>query len=126
MQLMECEKQLEDITEQINVLLREREEMLLAWHKAFDTENVPGVTCIYEKTDAGYALILVNGDFKMTVSEVWDMDFLGDLDAYYRQIEHGIHKHQILNRRTEELTGWQRKLIYAKAARLRQDVLKIA
>lgn len=31
MQLKECEKQLEDITEQINILLCEREEILIEW-----------------------------------------------------------------------------------------------
>ncbi len=35
MQLKECEKLLEDATEQINMMLREREEILIEWHKAF-------------------------------------------------------------------------------------------
>ncbi|WP_314724913.1 hypothetical protein [Enterocloster bolteae] len=53
MQLKEYENLLEDVTEQINVMLREREEILIEWHKAFDTENVRAVKCIYEKSGFG-------------------------------------------------------------------------
>jgi len=125
MQLKEFEKQLKDYNEQINVLLREREEILIAWYQAFDTENASDVRCIYEKSCSGYAFILINGDFKLTVSEVWDMDFEGDLDSYYKQIEHGIWKHNALNRRKDDLTEQQRYLLYAKAAELRQRILGI-
>lgn len=123
MQLKECDEQLEEITERINMLLREREEMLIAWHKAFDTENVQDVKCIYERTSSGYSIVLVNGEFRLIVSEVWDMDFEGDLDAYYKQIEHGIHKRQILNKRNDDLAEWQRNLIYATAAELRKKIV---
>lgn len=61
----------EDATEQINMILREREEILIEWHKAFDTENVQAVKYIYEKSGFGYALILVNGDSRLKVSELW-------------------------------------------------------
>lgn len=71
MQLKECEKLLEDATEQINMMLREREEILIEWHKAFDTE----------------------------------------------------HKCQILNKRNDDLTEWQRNLVYATAAELRKKVI---
>lgn len=123
MQLKECEKLLEDATEQINMMLREREEILIEWHKAFDAENVQTVKCIYEKSGFGYALILVNGDSRLKVSELWDGDFEGDLDAYYKQVEHGIHKYRILNRRDDDLTEWQRNLVYATAAELRKKVI---
>lgn len=123
MQLKECEKLLEDATEQINMMLREREEILIEWHKAFDAENVQAVKCIYEKGGFGYALILVNGDSRLKVSELWDGDFEGDLDAYYKQVEHGIHKYRILNRRDDDLTEWQRNLVYATAAELRKKVI---
>lgn len=56
MQLKECEKLLEDATEQINMMLREREEILIEWHKAFDAENVQAVKCIYEKAVSGMRL----------------------------------------------------------------------
>lgn len=125
MQLKECEKLLEGATEQINVMLREREEILIEWHKAFDTENVQDVKCIYEKSHSRYALILVNGGSRLQVSEVWEDDFKGDLDAYYKQVEHGIHKRQILNKRNDDLTEWQRNLVYATAAELRQKILGI-
>lgn len=61
----------EDATEQINMILRERGEILIEWHKAFDTENVQAVKCIYEKSGFKYALILVNGDSRLKVSELW-------------------------------------------------------
>ena len=36
MNLKECEQQLKDVTEQINMLVRKREEVLLKWQQAFD------------------------------------------------------------------------------------------
>ena len=123
MQLKECEKQLEDITEQINILLREREEILIEWHKAFDAENVQDVKCVYEKNPSGYSIILINGESRLVASEVWDMNFAEDLDTYYKQVDHGIHKRQILNKRNDDLTEWQRNLIYAKAAELRKKIV---
>ena len=61
MNLKECEQQLKDVTEQINMLVRKREEVLLKWQQAFDAESSQEVTCICEKTDSGYAIVLING-----------------------------------------------------------------
>lgn len=123
MNLKECEQQLKDVTEQINMLVREREEVLLKWQQAFDAESSQEVTCICEKTDSGYAIVLISGESKQIVSEVWDMDFQGDSESYYKQVEHGIWKHKALNKRQDDLPDWQRNLIFAKAAELRKNIV---
>lgn len=64
MTLQEADAKLLVINEEINRLLKERENVLKRWNTAFNAENPEDITCIDENIeDIVHNLYLVNGNF---------------------------------------------------------------
>lgn len=126
MNLKECETRLADINGKISELLKEREKVLKEWNAAFDVEHTEAVRCVDEFDGGCHKLYLVNGDSLLYVCNIFSFEFDESTNDFYKRIDNTIKIRNIANKREIELPEWQRNLVYAKIAEIRERYLSSA
>ncbi len=121
MNLQESEARLRGLNEEIDRLLKEREDVLKEWNIAFGTENSEGVACVDESAGNCHNLYLVNGDSRMQVCRIGAEDMNGSRDDFYKRIDTSVKILNIANGRAYVLPDYQWNLIYAKAMEIREE-----
>lgn len=127
MTLREADAKLLAINEEIDRLLKERENVLKEWNTAFNVENPENITCIDENIeDIVHNLYLVNGDFKMHACLFEHYDMKGSITDFYKRIDTSMQMLNIANKREFDSPNYQKNLVYAKAAEIREKFLEKA
>lgn len=120
MRLLEAEAKLSELNNQITGLLKERENILKEWNRAFNTEGQDQITCIDESKVVVHNLYLVNGDIKMHVCSLYDDDMRGSIEDLYKRIDVSMHLLSEVNGRGFEIPEYQRNLVLAKVSEIRE------
>lgn len=123
MALKELETRLSELDEKISELLKEREKVLKEWNIAFSAENPQNIVCIDENIGDSHTLYLVNGESRMLVCCINDFDIKGSTNDYYKVIDNSMHIINIANGRDFEIMDYQKNLVYAKAAEIRNKIV---
>lgn len=124
MTLQEADAKLLVINEEINRLLKERENVLKRWNTAFNAENPEDITCIDENIeDIVHNLYLVNGNFKMHVCFFDHYDMKRSISDFYKRIDISMQMLNIANKREFDSPNYQKNLVYTKAAEIREKFL---
>ncbi|RKI36601.1 hypothetical protein D7V86_24570 [bacterium D16-51] len=124
MALKEADARLLELNEEIARLLKERENVLKEWNTAFNAENPENIVCIDENIeDIVHNLYLVNGDFKMHVCLFGDFDMKGSINEFYKHIDASMQMLNVANGRGFDSPDYQKNLVYAKAAEIREKFL---
>lgn len=123
MTLREAEVRLSELNCEITGLLKERESVLREWSAAFQTESPQNMICVDEGAGDCHELYLVSGDLKEQVCVFDSHDMRGGIDDFYKRIDTSIDILNIANGRNCEMPEYQRNLIYAKAAEIRERML---
>lgn len=124
MTLQEAEKRLSELNGEINRLLKERENVLRDWNTAFYTENPESIVCIDQNIDdIVHKLYLVNGDSMMFACLFSERDMQGSIGEYYKCIDMSMKMHNMANGREMESPDYQKNLVYAKAAEIRENYM---
>lgn len=127
MTLQEADAKLSVINEEIGSLFKERENVLKEWNTAFNVENPENITCIDENIeDIVHNLYLVNGEFKMYVCNFSHYDMEGSITDFYKCIDTSMQMLNIANKREFDSPNYQKNLVYAKAAEIREKFLEKA
>ena len=124
MTLQEADTKLSSINEEIARLLKEREKVLKEWSAAFNSENPENIVCIDENIeDIVHNLYLVNGDFKMHACLFDCYDIKGNVNDFYKRIDTSMQMFNVANGREFDSPDYQKNLVYAKAAEIRENFL---
>lgn len=124
MTLQEADAKLLAINEEIDSLFKKHENVLKEWNTAFNAENLENITCIDENIeDIVHNLYLVNGEFKMHVCNFSHYDMKGSISDFYKRIDTSMQMLNIANKREVESPDYQKNLVYAKAAEIREKFL---
>lgn len=121
MNLKECEIRLTDINGKISELLKEREEVLKEWNTAFNNERIEDVRCIDKVDGKCHELYLANGDSLLDICEIYPYELDTSIKEFYRRIDNTIKIRNLANGRNLELPEWQKNLVYAKIAEIREQ-----
>ncbi len=125
MALKEADARLLELNEEIARLLKERENVLKEWNTAFNAENPEDITCIDDNIDdIVHYLYLVNGDFKMHVCIFDDYDMKRNITDFYKRVDTSMQMLNMANKREFELPDYQKNLVYAKAAEIREKFME--
>lgn len=119
MRLLEAEEKLSELNNQIAGLLKERENILKEWNRAFNTEGQDQITCIDESIADIHNLYLVNGDIKMHVCHIWEDDMKDSIENMYKRVDISMHLLSETNGRGFEIPEYQRNLVLAKVIEIR-------
>lgn len=122
MALKELEARLSKLDEKISELLKERESVLREWSNVFGAENPQNIVCIDENVGETHTLYLVNGESRMLVCRINDFDIKGNINDFYKVIDNSMHIINIANGRDFEIKDYQKNLVYAKAAEIRDNI----
>ena len=124
MTLQEADAKLLQLNEELDSLFKERENVLKEWNTAFNAENPENITCIDENIeDVVHYLYLVNGDFKMHVCIFDHYDMKRNITDFYKRIDTSMQMLNMANKRGFDSPDYQKNLVYAKAAEIREKFL---
>lgn len=123
MALKELEIKLSELDEKISELLKEREKVLKEWSNAFGAENPQNIVCIDGNVGDTHTLYLVNGESRMLVCRISGFDIKSNINDFYKVIDTSMHLLNIANGRDFEILDYQKNLVYAKAAEIRDKIV---
>lgn len=120
MRLQEIETKLAELETEITKLLEAREAALRDWYIAFQAEGQDNISCLDEDMGSCHKLYLTNGEAQMLVCQFASCDMKGSLRAFYKVLEASMRLQNIANGRDLDLPDYQKNLVYAKAAEIRE------
>ena len=124
MTLQEADTKLSSINMEMARLLKERQQVLKEWNVAFNAEKPENIVCIDENIeDIVHNLYLVNGDCKMHACLFDCYDMKGSINDFYKRIDTSMQMFNVANGREFDSPDYQKNLVYAKAADIREKYL---
>ena len=120
MRLQEIETKLAELETEITKLLEAREAALRDWYIAFQAEGQDNISCLDEDMGSCHTLYLTNGEARMLVCQFAACDMKGSLREFYKVLEASMRLLNIANGRDLDLPDYQKNLVYAKAAEIRE------